>query len=208
MHNRELTHPFESAIEEQLADALDKYVAETTGFENQVEVKTPNGAFRLDFLLTSHNRKVAIEADGREFHNYSRDMFRDALILAHTDVDAVYRLRGRDIHRMLEDALYSISVVEPWIFSQRALVNLRMLSTVSRSDERLRIISEFIIAENEEVGLAWIRQLSKTMENPIWRRLADFANSYPGASIEELVRAADQEGLRWYGDAWRCRTGA
>ena len=72
--------PYDSPLEAQLAYFLPKYIEDAAKFFKQYEVETPRGTFRLDFLVDSPKGKFGFECDGKDFHDYYRDMFRDALI--------------------------------------------------------------------------------------------------------------------------------
>jgi hypothetical protein len=66
--------PYDSPIEDRFAENLVKYLRDDVDLSTQVECKTICGDFHLDFLITSGNgAKVAIECDGKEFHDSYRD---------------------------------------------------------------------------------------------------------------------------------------
>src|SRR5205809_6465674 len=121
--------PYESPIEDMFAWALTKHINPDLELQKQVDVDTCVGRFRLDFLATSQSRKIGLECDGREYHSYDRDMFRDSIILGSSPIDAIYRFGGAAINYSLDDALYVLSTVEPFLFSQRGRTNLKQLAT-------------------------------------------------------------------------------
>jgi hypothetical protein len=125
--------PYDSPLEEQLALFLPKYIEDESKFFKQYQVETPRGIFKLDFLVYSPKGKFGFECDGKDFHDYYRDLFRDALILGSSDIISIHRITGKDIHNRLEDAIFAISKVEPDAFSERGRKNLWTLST-SRSN--------------------------------------------------------------------------
>jgi hypothetical protein len=122
--------PYDSPLEDLFAYNLDKYLAEKAKLSTQVEVKTFCGDYRSDFVATPHGgRPVAIECDGKEFHDESRDEWRDAMILGATGLAAIYRFPGGALHYHMEDCLYLLSRWEPGLFNERGRVNLERLAT-------------------------------------------------------------------------------
>jgi hypothetical protein len=197
-----LGSPCESPIEEELVRVLEKYVSEEALVTNQVEIPTPHGTFRLDFLVEVAGVKIGLEADGKEFHSYAHDMFRDSVILGYSDVHAIYHLRGKEIVFHIEDALFTLSAVEARLFSKRGLINLGTLSSLSRSSGQIRVESELIFGKEQrpDTNVVSILHVSKTAKNPIWRRLSDFAKLHPGLCVDELIALGDAQGLDWYRD--------
>jgi hypothetical protein len=121
--------PFDSPIEELFALNAVKYLAEDASFEKQVEVPTDYGTYRLDFFVERAGQRLAIECDGREFHNEDRDQWRDALIMGTGRVDVIYRLRGCDLVYHVEDLLYLMSQADPHFFSERGRTNLPKIAS-------------------------------------------------------------------------------
>lgn len=83
---------FESPIEEMFYDALAPLLA--SGVEVKTQVPVLN--YRVDFLIRGP-RRVVIECDGREFHDFNRDRIRDIAMLDSGLIDDVLRFRGCDI---------------------------------------------------------------------------------------------------------------
>lgn len=121
--------PYESPIEDILAWHLVKYLHNETVLTPQV----PIGDFRVDFLIERSGRRVVIECDGKDYHNYERDRRRDFQILSRSDVDVIYRFKGADIHFGVEHLLFHLSEQEPQIFSGRGIANLRVLTAGRRN---------------------------------------------------------------------------
>jgi hypothetical protein len=194
--------PYESPIETELARVLGKYIEDDAALYKQVPVLTTHGEFRLDFLIENDAGLYAFEADGREFHDYSRDMFRDAIILDRTDVVAVFRISGRDVNFSLEEALFVVSRIDSRVFSPRGSTNLEVLAARRIDTESVFICSEFAGARPKESGgpSPDVGYLSKLCDNPIWRRLAAYAKLHPASKAEELVGLGDADGLKWYSD--------
>lgn len=95
--------PYESPLEELFALNAIKYLDDSVDFQKQVSVETICGQFRIDFVIDTGLKKVAIECDGKESHNKSRDEWRDAMILGAGAVDVIYRLRGGDLDELVEE---------------------------------------------------------------------------------------------------------
>jgi hypothetical protein len=119
--------PYDSPIEDLFAVNAVKYLHEDCQFDKQVEVPTILGTYRLDFLVTRGSRKMAVECDGKEFHDKYRDEWRDALIFDAGGADVIYRLRGCDLTYHTEDLLYLMARWDPEFFSDRAQINLNKL---------------------------------------------------------------------------------
>ncbi len=192
--------PYESPIEDAFAWAIAKHLNPACDLQKQVEVPTFTGGFRLDFLAVSLSprHKIALECDGKEFHDYTRDMFRDAIIIGCTDVDSIYRFGGRDIWYHLDDALYTLSTREPELFSDRGRCNLKQLAA---RDTRIYDGTEFIINHGtSELPPIWIRALRRHHPNPVWKRLFDYASAHRNLCLDEIIRRSDEEGLKWFTD--------
>lgn len=122
--------PYSSPIEDNMAYNLVKYIAEDVQLLSQLSVETLCGQFIPDFVLElPAGRRIAIECDGRDFHDLSRDEWRDAMILGTGHVESVYRCRGSDIVGHIEDLLFLITQIEPQFFSERGRTNLRVLAS-------------------------------------------------------------------------------
>lgn len=188
---------FESPIEEELANALVKYVHEDAEIENQPWVSTPNGNFRLDFLVSINGLKVAIEANGKDFHDDKTDVLRESLLLGFTDIDSIFYLRGCDIHYNIATTLWAISLKEPRIFSSRGIKNLSILTEI-REDQNhngLNTLKGFLLREEDEprepIKTYEVVYLSKSDEEQPWRQLYQLAILNPRLSIQELRELAN-----------------
>lgn len=122
--------PYDSPIEDIFAFHYVKHASQSVALMSQHRVETLCGAFILDFVMKDQNGyTVGVECDGKEFHNESRDEWRDAMILGENHVDVIYRVRGRDINFYIEDVLYLLSELEPSVFSERANANLKVFAS-------------------------------------------------------------------------------
>lgn len=190
--------PYDSPIEDMFAWSLAKYMNPDLALHTQVEIDTFAGRFRLDFLATSPNCKIGLECDGKEYHRYDRDMFRDSIILGATSIDAIYRFGGAAIHYSLDDALYTLSTVEPGLFSPRGRTNLKQLAT---RDPYIYDGTEFIIRfSTRDTPSIWIRALRRDHPNPVWKRLFAYAEAHSTLSLDAMIQKSDEEGLKWFTD--------
>lgn len=186
--------PYESPIEESFARHFSEYASESISMTTQAHVNTICGLFILDFLITTSNgHRIGIECDGKEFHNESRDEWRDGMILGGAHVDTIYRLRGADIHYRIEDLLLVLCNLEPGLFNSRARARLRTLA----SDEALRmsanadedIYSAFITSEG---GMGTLRIEARRRIIPLgqrrfWMTAYKFAVAHKGGNLDDLI---------------------
>src|SRR4051812_31080812 len=84
--------PYDSPMEDELAWMLVKRLDGAVRLQPQVEAHTICGLRRLDFVVTTKGKRVAFEVDGREHHDWWRDLWRDSMILGADAVDVIYRL--------------------------------------------------------------------------------------------------------------------
>lgn len=108
---------YESPAEECLGERLRSSVDPTTKFQTQVWVDTWAGPFRLDLVLTDRNgRRIAIEVDGKDFHEPVRDHWRTVFVVGDKRVDVVYRVPASDLKVNLVGVLAGLAAVEPLCF--------------------------------------------------------------------------------------------
>jgi len=122
--------PCDSPIEDTFLWEFKKVAADHVQLRRQHYCRTAAGAFKIDFVLSCirSGKKIGIECGGRDFHSEAKDSQRDAAIIATGVVDKIYRLRGRDIHFHIHDALHLLSRREPWLFSERGQAHFDHLS--------------------------------------------------------------------------------
>jgi very-short-patch-repair endonuclease len=129
----------DSPLEDQFLWEYNKVASPRVIVARQVEIRTPIGVFRPDFIIECPDqcRKIAVECDGREFHEGRRDARRDAAIVQTGFVTRVYRLRGKDICWHIYEVLDLFGLCEAWILSERGKVNLatRTLPAAAREDD-------------------------------------------------------------------------
>jgi very-short-patch-repair endonuclease len=125
---------YESPAEEILGERLRQAIAPDAKFEPQVTVNTSIGPFRLDQLLTdSAGRKIAIEIDGREFHDAGRDFWRTVFVVGEGYVDVVYRVPATFLKTRLIGVLAALAIVEPGLFNEA--VTARWLDATKTNDD-------------------------------------------------------------------------
>lgn len=183
----------ESPLEEIFARECCRYLSHETDFDCQVEVSTRHEQFRVDFVLSRAQKTVAVECDGRDFHNPLRDEFRDAILLGEGHFTSIYHFRGCDITFYPEDCLWLMSVEYPALFSERGRHQLdcrHELEIVPLLSQR-----EAIILRNpaEPYRRAWVFRRSIQPKSsphsywPYWRRLGEFAGRHPGLSLDQVI---------------------
>ena len=129
--------PFDSPIEAAFADSCFKFLSPNVYVGKQVEASTTHGVFRLDFLMSVNDKKIAIECDGKDFHEGLRDELRDAILLGGGNCETIYHFRGCDLVYYPYDCVWLISVLDKDLFSQRGHIQLRQLRCLTSdvSDE-------------------------------------------------------------------------
>lgn len=124
-----LMEAYESPAEECLGERLRSAINPTARFQTQVWVDTWAGPFRLDMLLTDKNgRRIAVEVDGKEFHEPVRDHWRTVFIIGDRQADVVYRVPARDLKINLVGVLAGLAAVEPRCFSQADIFRWREIT--------------------------------------------------------------------------------
>jgi hypothetical protein len=175
MKNIYYNPPYDSPIEDEFALTYTKYINENVDFRAQEIVYTKCGQFRIDFIVELEDkRKIGIKCDGEEFHDKSRDEWRDAAILGDTDVYGMYRINGADIQYHLEDVLYILSIWEPQLFSERGRNILKRIAS-----EVILKVKEFdttmlVVPFTSERGVYYlslerrIKQYTKHIKTQFW----------------------------------------
>ena len=115
------SEPLGSPLKVLFLATADKYLSPEVPLFTQVKIDTPHGSFRLDTVLEHSGRKrVAVELDGAAFHDSERDAWRDAAVLKQLEVDAVVRIRGRDLYRYPFLVWWIVAKMYPWTVTARA----------------------------------------------------------------------------------------
>lgn len=184
----------ESPIEETFAYECSKYLNDGVSFDSQLEVTTGHGGFRIDFVLSQPNQRVAVECDGQDFHEPFRDEFRDAILLGEGHFDTIYHFRGCDIFYFPEDCLWIIAREDPPLFSDRGRLQLNQL-------HKLEIIPILSTGESR-VLCDWTEPLKRRMRAfrrnryqyskhnpawPHWKTLYRLASQHPYTNLDQLL---------------------
>ncbi len=192
--------PYDSPLEDVFAWSLSKYVARDVTIFRQFEVPTACGKFRIDFVaVTPNGYRVAFECDGADFHEDSRDEWRDAMILGSGQVDSIIRLRGQDIFHRVNDVLLVASRWHPRIFSERAFHNLTCLASnralmYDVSDDPFTAVISYPDESKVASSPLHIRLFRRMRVNPsgvrrqFWQCAFRFATSNGGGNLDEVIR--------------------
>ncbi|HET6567674.1 MAG TPA: hypothetical protein VFG50_06900 [Rhodothermales bacterium] len=130
--------PYERPLEDEFAWHLVKYLSPASALEYQPEVETPGGKFWIDFVVELGSRRIGFECgDLSDLDDPDEAALRDALIVGTGGVDALYRLRGKDVLHRLHDCLLVIARWEPELFSTRGHVNLNTLASPEARSSRI-----------------------------------------------------------------------
>lgn len=188
--------PYDSPLENEFAYQIVKHLDMTVDFRKQHHIETICGLFIVDFVaVSSSGRQVGFECDGKEFHNASRDEWRDAMILGSEKLDAIYRLRGADIVHQLDNILLLLSRCESELFSERGRRNLISLAHpevrnfeinpeetsfhVAFSDEEFSAINRIHLERHHREISASRRQF--------WQTAYQFAANIGGGSLDAVI---------------------
>lgn len=183
-----------SPIEDKFLYNYAKYASDEVIIKPQYNVTTLCGLFIIDFvLITSDGYRVGIECDGREFHDESRDEWRDAMILGENHVDSIYRLRGSDINYHIEDVLYLILSLEPTLFSERGFKNLNLLSSSEiQNFAKSHAQDIYSVTWEAEESLCAIRietrrRIIPNGQRRFWNVAYQFAVSVGGGPLDDVI---------------------
>ncbi len=188
--------PYDSPIEDLFAYNAIKYLADDVELTTQVPINTICGRFVLDFVAVSPTAgKIAIECDGKEFHEESRDEWRDAMILGCGFVDVIYRLRGSDIHYHIEDLLYLISRRDPNVISERGAINLASLATaeaksfIAKGQHNEIHCIQYSSADGEQGRLRMeVRRTAiPAGQRRFWQAAYAYAQSIGGGKLDDVI---------------------
>lgn len=165
--------PYESPIEDAFAWHLVKHLDPAVHLMKQVTAPTICGSFRLDFLAEAGASRIGFECDGADYHDELRDECRDAMILWSGHADVIYRLRGANLHRRMNEVLGTLADHEPALFSDRGRRNVAHLSSeaVHRTCGSGMILVDFAPEEGERRSFP----LHVQCHTPGLRFLQDFA---------------------------------
>lgn len=117
-----------SPIEDVFYGEFQKTGSPDVVIERKRRVIVGRYTFCIDFLLRLDSRLIGIECDGKAFFRKQSAGWRDSQVVGAGLVDAIYRLRGRDIWYRIYDALDLIRAKEPSYFSERGHINIERLA--------------------------------------------------------------------------------
>jgi hypothetical protein len=203
----------ESPLEEIFIQQFEKFVNDRFEIIPQYEIRNSAGLFRLDFLLKSNDYLVAIELDGKEFHDEWRDEWRDALMLGNGQIDCIYRFRGKDITTYIHECLYSIFINDRKLFDGRyGQVSKSLVDTEIFNDAEYRHLADcliYSIPTTDEYGeptgrhhdIRIVRR-HKNDGSQYWNNLFDFSQKHPDKNLDELIdiRKGDQRFGKGFSD--------
>lgn len=196
MMNSAFVPPYDSPLEEIFAYHVSKYFDSELYFSPQFRVNTICGLFIVDFVAVTHlGRRIGFECDGKEFHDSSRDEWRDAMILGADGLDVIYRLRGEDLTYRMNDVLYILSRLEPDLFSERGRLNLHMLVSLATREIVLeRDASTFALVLQDDnldgIQRVWIERRFKEVplgQRQFWQSAYAFACSVGGGNLDGVI---------------------
>jgi hypothetical protein len=182
--------PYESPIEEAFAWDIVKHLSDEVRFEKQVEIATRFSNFRIDFVAYVGNLSIGFECDGEEFHDAFRDECRDALVLGEGCLDAVYRIRGKDIHHHLIDCLYVISRWDQLLVSDRGRVNLERLASADAKRCCEPMTESVLIRYQDTAFCVVVERRAREIpdgERRQWQFLHQYATRNNVANVDQLV---------------------
>ncbi|VVS92201.1 hypothetical protein [Desulfoluna spongiiphila] len=188
--------PYDSPIEDTFARYAEKYLSQDVSMETQVEVTTICGNFRLDFVAIGPNgNRTAFECDGKEFHDESRDEWRDAMILGSCNIDEIYRISGKDITYRTEEVFYALSIWSPWLFDDRQKNNLIRLAAEDVVElgilpEETIFAANYLDVEDNQLNQLYLVKRHKNIpkgRRQFWQAAFKYAQSLGGGSLDEVM---------------------
>lgn len=188
--------PYDSPIEDTFAKYAEKYFRPDAIMNAQVEVNTICGLFRLDFVVIGLNgMRTGFECDGKEFHEESRDEWRDAMILGSRSIDEVYRIRGKEISYHIEDVFYATSIWSPWLFDDRQKYNLSRIASEEVVNQDINpedtILSlNYVDSQNDQLNQFRLQKRHKNIpdgKRQFWQSAYRYAESLGGGNLDEVM---------------------
>lgn len=115
---------YDSPIEEELGKLFAKYNEPYSDIAvlPQVGVQTSGGRFILDFLVIANGHKYAVECDGKEYHDYYYDLYRDGMLIAGGFIDDMIRFRGTDLTVFPYTCILFLGKIIPGLLSEQQLI--------------------------------------------------------------------------------------
>lgn len=191
--------PFESPIEEALFFGIYQHLAhEFVTVETQRTFRTAVGNFRVDILLTlDGSYRIAIECDGRYFHNELSDQFRDSALLIEESVNEVIRFRGRDIVFHPKDCAAILAELIPLAFSERGRAVCRSVCSEKTRDAleavaptRRTVVVCFNSPDDRHLrDTVFVSRNTNDIKNSFaWRERYEFAKQHAGLPVAQIAK--------------------
>jgi hypothetical protein len=187
--------PYDSPLEEIFSEHCFKHLAPSVSVNKQVEVKSTHGLFRLDFLLSVADRRIAVECDGKDFHDGLKDELRDAIILGEGCCNTIYHFRGRDLVYYPHDCVWLMSILDRDLFSERGHIHLDHLRSlvIGLTPDAVEKNETFMFNIDPPSRYLHVFRRSAILaaRNPslnyFWKSLYEFACEHPGVGLDELI---------------------
>jgi very-short-patch-repair endonuclease len=199
----------ESPLEELFIYQLEKHLSHLTEIIPQFEVQTLAGCYRLDFVVTVNGRKIGFECDGKNFHDEWRDEWRDGLILGTETIETIYRFRGTDLYRYLDDCIYIIYHFDNDLFNERYLSlfpNLiseqlkEKIQTGIEDIEGVKLSYPMRDRFGNKVGWTQLSIERRTIKRKgHWEVLFGYAVNNPSLTLKELMSIREKEVDEYFG---------
>jgi len=125
-------YPQIGEIENIFYKRLKSYLSSEVQVDHQFPVETQCATYWLDFkiqysqemnLKQDNSRqevRIGIECDGREYHDWEYDFWRDSLILGTGKVDEIIRITGHQIYLYVHSCIFNLGRWYPWILGGRS----------------------------------------------------------------------------------------
>jgi very-short-patch-repair endonuclease len=112
MYNDKIESPAEDWFYHEIKKRIDGKI------EQQEIVNTGKKKYRVDFLLTGYDGMpvVAVEIDGKKYHNELSDSKRDKEIIKNVDWDCIVRFQAHDLVYNAPLATISLCQISPMLF--------------------------------------------------------------------------------------------
>ena len=205
---------YDSPIEENLGELFAKYNDPYSDIAvlPQVAVQTSGGRFILDFLIIANGHKYAVECDGKEYHKYYHDLYRDSLLLGEDFIDEMIRFRGKDLSFLPNACLLFLGKLIPDFLSEKQLTAVEMTARTERWNLRFSrdpdgenfnddmFIDDLTQVQGEyhcyNMGMVItcrhkrIKQYQDPKEAPDWLNAAEFIKQNNISSLQKFLSQA------------------
>ena len=187
------TTPTESPLEDELEHMICKCTPKGSRITRQFRVPTYRGIFRIDLAVQMIDRTIGFEADGRQYHDWGRDIFRDAVILSESNIEAIYRIEGPDIYYRLETALYILGRCRAGLFDERGINIFESMSECrgddfhsNETDDGLYAHYDYVDSKNKKHH-RWIKIRCLSRNHHDFQFMVDAAKRFREVKTEDLA---------------------